>query len=77
VKPIGEGIQSLVAEKLGLPTTEMYIIRPSTTIILGKNSSDISQRIGEICESFIEMEVALLTVKNEQINENFSSFCGM
>jgi hypothetical protein len=57
MKPIGEGIQSLVAEKCGLPTIETHRIIPSITIILGQNSSKISQMIGEIWDLFIEMEV--------------------
>jgi hypothetical protein len=65
MKLIGEGIQSLVAEKLRLPMTETHLIMLSTTIILGQNSSDISQRIGEIWDSLIKMEVTLLPVVDE------------
>jgi hypothetical protein len=67
MKLIGEGIQSLVAEKWGSPAAETHIIIRSRTIILGQNSSDISQRIGEIWDSLIEMEVTLFTVTNHSI----------
>jgi hypothetical protein len=57
MKPIGEGIQSLVARKRGFPTVETHLIRPSTTIILGQNSPDISHRVWEICDLSIAMKI--------------------
>jgi hypothetical protein len=57
IQSIDEGIQSLMAEKRELSTDETHIIRPSTTIILGQNSSDDSKRIGEIFDLFIKRDV--------------------
>jgi hypothetical protein len=41
-----------------------HLTRPSTTIILGQNSPDISNRVWEICDLFIGMEIDTLTVTN-------------
>jgi hypothetical protein len=54
---IGEGSHSRLPRKGESPILETHRTRPSITMIRGQNSSEISQRTWEICNSGFAIEI--------------------